>query len=108
MNADRQPITEDAVREVLQNVIDPEVGMSVVDPGLRYGIDVPQQRIHVHMTMTSPACPLADSITESARNEIIALAPGDAAIDVEMAWDPTWTPDMMSELARGRFGRPGS
>jgi metal-sulfur cluster biosynthetic enzyme len=108
MNADPKPITEDAVREVLQNVIDPEVGMSVVDLGLVYGIDVSQQRIHVRMTMTSPACPLADSITESARNEIGAIAPGDAAIDIEIVWDPPWTPDMMSELARGRFGWPGS
>jgi metal-sulfur cluster biosynthetic enzyme len=108
MNADPKPITEDAVREVLQKVIDPEVGMSVVDLGLVYGIDVSQQRIHVRMTMTSPACPLADSITESARNEIGAIAPGDAAIDIEIVWDPPWTPDMMSELARGRFGWPGS
>jgi metal-sulfur cluster biosynthetic enzyme len=107
MNAVPNPITEDKVRESLQNVIDPEAGMSVIDLGLIYGIDVSQERIHVRMTMTSAACPLADSITESVRHEIRAVAPEDVAIDVEMVWDPPWTPDLMSEHARTRFGWPG-
>ena len=96
MNADPQPITEGAVREVRQNVIDPEVGMSAIDLGVVNGIDVSQQRIHVRMTTTLPACLLADSITECAHNEISAIAPAYAAIGIEMVWDPPWTPDMMS------------
>jgi metal-sulfur cluster biosynthetic enzyme len=99
---------EDAIRDALRYVVDPEVGLNVVDLGLVYGIDVSAERIGVRMTMTTPACPLGDTIMESARAAVRAAAPKVPDIEIELVWDPPWTPDMMSEFARGHFGWPGS
>ena len=98
--------TADAIRDVLRSVVDPEVGLNVVDLGLVYGIDVSAERIGVRLTMTTPACPLGDTITESAREAIRAAAPEIPDIEIELVWDPPWNPDMMSEMARGHFGWP--
>jgi metal-sulfur cluster biosynthetic enzyme len=106
--ANPAPPTEDTIRDALRDVVDPEVGLNVVDLGLVYGIDVSAGRIGVRMTMTTPACPLGDTIVESARNAIRAAAPQDCEIEIELVWDPPWNPDMMSEIARGHFGWPGS
>lgn len=100
--------TEDAIRDALRFVVDPEVGLNVVDLGLVYGIEVSAERIGVRMTMTTPACPLSDTIMESARASIRAAAPKVPHVEIELVWDPPWTPDMMSEIARGYFGWPGS
>jgi len=106
--ADPAAPTEDAIRDALRYVVDPEVGLNVVDLGLVYGIEVSAERIGVRMTMTTPACPLGDTIMESARAAIHAAAPKVRDIKIELVWDPPWTPDMMSEIARGHFGWPGN
>jgi metal-sulfur cluster biosynthetic enzyme len=59
------------------------------------------------MTMTTPACPVADTLVESARAAVRAAAPSIADIDIELVWNPPWSPDMMSEIARAHFGWPG-
>ena len=97
-------LTEDEVCEALREVQDPEAGMSIVDLGLVYGVDVSPARIHVRMTMTSPACPVAPYIVEEAVAAIRAAAAGVPDVDVELVWDPPWTPERMSESARRRFG----
>jgi len=97
-------LTESEVREALREVQDPEAGMSVVDLGLVYGVEVSPTRIHVRMTMTSPACPVAPYIVEEAVAAIRAAADGVPDVDVELVWDPPWTPERMSESARRRFG----
>lgn len=97
------PITEDLVRDALSTVIDPEAGMNVVDLGLVYAIEIADERIHVRMTMTTPACPMGDMILDQAHAAIATVAP-DAAIELELVWDPPWTPALMSENARGFFG----
>ena len=98
-----EPITEDLVRDALSTVIDPEAGMNVVDLGLVYGIEITDERIHVLMTMTTPACPMGDMILDQAHAAIKTIAP-DAAIELELVWEPPWTPALMSESARGFFG----
>lgn len=95
---------DDAVREALQQVDDPEAGMNIVDLGLVYGIEVGERSVHVEMTMTTAACPMADMITDNARRVIAAICPPDAAIDVELVWEPPWTPDKMTGIARDHFG----
>ncbi|HMM49991.1 MAG TPA: metal-sulfur cluster assembly factor [Burkholderiaceae bacterium] len=95
---------DDAVREALQQVEDPEAGMNIVDLGLVYLIEVGEKSVHVEMTMTTAACPMADMITEHAHRAIAAISPPDAAIDVELVWDPPWTPDKMTGIARDHFG----
>ncbi len=99
--------TEEEVREALRSVDDPEVGMSIVDLGLVYRIDVSPERIRVEMTMTTQACPMGDLITDNARRAGAALVPDGVAVDVELVWEPPWTPDMMSESAKQTFGWPG-
>lgn len=95
---------DDAVREALRQVDDPEAGMNIVDLGLVYRIEIGEKSVHVEMTMTTAACPMADMITDNARRVIAAIAPTDAAIDVELVWDPPWTPDKMTGIARDHFG----
>ena len=100
----KAPPTEEVVWDALRTVDDPEVGMSVVDLGLVYGVEVRGDDVSVTITMTSPACPLGDVIIENASAAIRAAAPGAGKIDVALVWDPPWTPERMSEAARRRFG----
>ena len=100
--------TEDSIRDALRDVVDPEVGLNVVDLGLIYAIEVSAERVGVRMTMTTPACPAGDTIVESTRNAVRAAAPKVPDIQIELVWDPPWNPNMMSEIARGHFGWPGS
>ena len=95
---------DDAVREALQQVDDPEVGMNIVELGLVYLVEVGEKTIHVEMTMPPAACPMADMITDNARRVIAAIAPPGTSIDVELVWDPPWTPDKMTGIARDHFG----
>lgn len=97
-------LTEQEVREALRGVQDPEAGMSIVDLGLVYGVEVAPSRIHVRMTMTSPACPVAPYIVDEAVAAIRAAANGVPDVEVELVWDPPWTPERMSASARQRFG----
>lgn len=95
--------TEEAVREALQQVVDPEVGMNILDLGLVYRVDVAPERILVEMTMTTPACPLGELITDNACRAIEAIAHG-VPVEVSLVWDPPWNPSMMSGSAKTHFG----
>ena len=95
---------EERVREALRSVDDPEVGMNIVDLGLVYRIDIAPERVRVELTMTTPACPLGELITDNARRAVGAALPQNVAVDVVLVWDPPWTPDRMSDLAREHFG----
>ena len=95
---------DDAVREALRAVEDPEAGMNIVDLGLVYGIDVGDASVHVDMTMTTAACPMTDMIVEQARDVVTRLVPDGTAVDIALVWDPPWTPDKMTGIAREHFG----
>lgn len=95
---------DDAVREALRQVEDPEAGMNIVDLGLVYLIEVTPGAVHVDMTMTTAACPMADMIVDQAREAVVALVPEGTTVDVRLVWDPPWTPDKMSGVAREHFG----
>lgn len=98
--------TEDRVREALRSVDDPEVGMNIVDLGLVYRVDVAPELVRVELTMTTPACPMGELITDNARKAVAAALPQTVAVDVVLVWEPPWTPDRMSESARQTFGWP--
>jgi metal-sulfur cluster biosynthetic enzyme len=98
--------TEESVREALCTVDDPEVGMNIVDLGLVYRIDIAPERVRVELTMTTPACPMGELITDNARRAVGAALPQNVAVDVVLVWEPPWTPDRMSESARQTFGWP--
>lgn len=95
---------EEDVRQALASVEDPEAGMSIVDLGLVYSIAAEPGRVRVAMTMTSPACPVAPYLVDEAIAAIRAIAPEDTDVQVELVWDPPWTPERMSPEAQARFG----
>ena len=88
------------IAAALQRVVDPEVAMSIVDVGLIYGVTVAHGRIHLRLTMTSVACPVADVIVDDVENELDRIAPSELQIQVELVWEPPWTPARMSERAK--------
>ena len=95
---------ESEVRAALRTVQDPEAGMNVLDLGLVYAIDVKPGKVRVAMTMTSPACPAASYLVDEAAAAIRDIAPEGLDVQVDLVWDPPWTPERMSEEARARFG----
>lgn len=94
--------TEEQVREALRQVIDPEVGMNVVDLGLIYGVDISDERVNVRMTMTTPACPMGSYIADQAREAVREATAMES--EVELVWDPPWDSAMMSDEAKKHFG----
>jgi metal-sulfur cluster biosynthetic enzyme len=95
---------EDAVRDALRGVIDPEAGMNIVELGLVYGVEVSPEAVQVQMTMTSAACPMADMIVDDVHRVLRTVVPAGVPVDVELVWDPPWTPERMSDFAREHFG----
>lgn len=102
MNA--EALSEDLVRDALRSVEDPEAGMSIVDLGLIYGVHSEPGRVRVEMTMTSPACPAAPYLVDEAAAAIRAIAPEGTDVQVDLVWDPPWTPERMSDDAQEKFG----
>ncbi len=96
--------TREIVLNILHNVIDPEVGVNIVDLGLVYGVEISGNKLRVDLTMTTPACPMGDMILDDARRALAGLAPADAEIDLNLVWEPPWSPDKMSDNARDHFG----
>jgi metal-sulfur cluster biosynthetic enzyme len=97
-------VNEDDVRDALSRVMDPEAGMNIVDLGLVYGIDVSPQGVQVRLTMTSAACPMAEMIVDDVHAALASVVPSSVPVEVELVWDPPWTPERMSEVARSMFG----
>lgn len=98
--------TRAQVLDALANVIDPELGLDIVDVGLVYRVDVTEDNhIEIDFTLTTPGCPLANTIVEDIHREV-AAATGIDAIDTNLIWDPPWTVEFMSEEARLQFGYP--
>ena len=96
--------TEQEVRTSLSSVIDPEVGMNIVALGLIYKVQISDNLLQVDMTMTTPACPMGEMIMDNARNALEILLPDGAEIELNLVWDPPWTPEKMGANARAYFG----
>lgn len=94
---------EPRLREALRAVLDPEVGVNIVDLGLVYRLAAQAAAIEVELTMTSAACPLAEVVVEDARAALAQAAPG-REIRIRLVWEPPWEPSMMSERARRTLG----
>lgn len=97
-------MTPDQVRQALRLVIDPELGVNVVDLGLVYDVSIDDGSVRVSMTMTTPACPLGESLAEEAEAAIRQNVPGVTSASVDLVWEPPWRPSMMSDAARARLG----
>lgn len=91
---------EEQVIDALYDVIDPELGINVVDLGLIYGVGVDDENnITVTMTLTTPGCPLHDSITTGVKHRVQQIE-SVKNIHVDLVWDPAWDPSKMSDRAR--------
>ncbi len=96
--------TEALVVEVLRTIRDPELPINIYDMGLIYNIDVDDQgMVTIRMTLTTPACPVAESLPPEVQEKVKAI---DGVTDarVELVWEPPWTPDRMTEAARLEAG----
>jgi len=98
-NAEREALREKVI-EAIRTVKDPEIPVNIYDLGLIYEIDVQAFGVvGVRMTLTAPACPVADSIVAEVQDKINAI-PDVSGAYVELVWEPVWTRDRMSEEAR--------
>lgn len=104
MNMQEIMPAEEEVRNALRSVIDPEVGLNIVDLGLVYCVEISGNILRVDITMTTPACPMGEMIMDNARHALKALMPAGAELELNLVWEPPWTPDKMGEHARGYFG----
>jgi len=95
--------TEDKIREALKNVIDPELGVSIVELGLVYDVRYEAGEAEVEMTLTSPGCPLAPVIDKKVRESVADISEI-KKLTVELVWDPPWTRAMMSEELKAELG----
>ena len=94
-----QKLIEGKVIEALQKVYDPEIPVNIYELGLIYGIDVkPDNTVHVKMTLTAPACPVAGTLPGEVEKRIEEI-PEVKSATVELVWEPPWSRDMMSEAA---------
>lgn len=100
----RKEILRDAVIEKLRTIHDPEIPLNIYDLGLIYKLDIDDDgNVRIEMTLTSPNCPVADSMPGEV-GEKVAAVEGVKSAEVELVWDPPFSKDMMSEEARLLLG----
>ena len=97
------PAPEKDVREALKGVKDPELGLDLVVLGLVYDVEVEEADVKATISLTSPMCPVAGEIVENAKNAILAVD-GVEDAEVELTFDPPWTPERISPLIRSSLG----
>lgn len=107
------PVSEDAIRESMKEVIDPELFVNIIDLGLVYEITIedsepadqqPQgAHVSIDMTMTSPACPAAPQILSQSKDAVQKVE-GVGEVDIKLVMEPPWSPDRMTEDARDQLG----
>ena len=95
--------TRDEVIEALREVEDPELGMDIVELGLMYDVEVDGPNVKVRHTLTSMGCPVGPMIQE-AIHESVSRVPGVEDVEVDLTWEPPWTPDRMSDDAKFILG----
>jgi FeS assembly SUF system protein len=95
---------EERIVDALRTVFDPEIPVNIYELGLIYDVKVVSPgQVEVKMTLTSPHCPVAETLPGEVRDKVESVDGVDSA-DVEVVWDPAWNPSMMSEAARLELG----
>lgn len=102
--AANQPLDPDLL-ECLVDVMDPEIGLSVVDLGLIYRATHDENGINVALTLTTRACPLGEMIIEDARERLASRFPDSPRIGFDLVWQPPWNPDRITDRGRELLGR---
>ena len=96
-------VTEKDVRKALKTVKDPELGLELVALGLIYDIEIEEAHVKATISLTSPFCPVAGQIVEEVK-EAIETVEGVEAAEVELTFDPPWTPERIPPLIRASLG----
>jgi len=97
-------VSKEQVMEALNKCYDPEIPIvSIVELGLIYDVQIDNDAVHVKMTLTAPGCPMHSLISQDAKNKL-EMIEGVKTADVEVVWDPPWTPDRLSDTAKKKLG----
>ena len=96
-------LNEQTVTDALRQVIDPEISCNIVDLGLIYDVAILGPKVRVTMTLTTPGCPMHESLCGGVQASLLNLEGVDEA-EVELVWDPPWHPAMMTEVGRAATG----
>lgn len=100
----KKDVLQELVVAALKTIFDPEIPVNIYDLGLIYDIIIDEERhVHIHMTLTSPGCPVAQTFPGQVEQTINQI-PEVADCTVELVWEPPWTQDRMSEVARLELG----
>ena len=93
----------EAVIAALKDIYDPEIPVNIYDLGLIYGVEVDEGHVHVNMTLTTPNCPVAETMPTEVELRVGSV-PGVGVVDVNLVWDPPWDPGKMTDEARLELG----
>ena len=96
-------VTKEDVTEALRGVEDPELGMDIVELGLLYDVEVDGPKVKVIHTLTSMGCPVGPMIQENV-DQVVRAMPEVEDVEVELTWDPPWSPEKMSDDAKFILG----
>jgi metal-sulfur cluster biosynthetic enzyme len=99
----RLEVDQESLTAALREVIDPELGVNIVDLGLVYDARVTDGVAHILITTTTPACPLGPYLTDAIRWSLLRLD-GILDVDIDVTYDPLWSPDRMTDLAKEQLG----
>jgi FeS assembly SUF system protein len=92
------------IRDMLCTICDPEIPVNIYELGLIYSVDINDEGdVKLIMTLTTPNCPVAESMPGEVENKV-STVPGVRNVDLELVWEPTWTPERMSEAAKLELG----
>lgn len=101
---DLPEINQQKVEDVLKTVFDPEIPVSIFDLGLIYDVSISEDNdVSIKMTLTTPNCPEAESLPPEVERKVNKI-PGVRSTQVEIVWEPTWNPNMMTEAAQLQLG----
>ena len=92
-------LKEEVIKEI-KKIYDPEIPVNIYELGLIYKIEIiDEKKVNIDMTLTTPNCPVADSLPKMVKNNILKIE-GISDVDLNLVWDPPWTKDKMSEAAK--------
>ena len=91
---------KDKIIAEIKKIYDPEIPVNIYELGLIYKIEIiDEKKVNIDMTLTTPNCPVADSLPKMVKNNILKIE-GISDVDLNLVWDPPWTKDKMSEAAK--------
>ena len=96
-------VSKETVMEQLKEIIDPEVGVNIVDMGLIYEVKIEEENVDVEMTLTRPSCPAGPQLVNGSQ-AVVQQLDGVESVNVHVVWEPRWTPELMSEDAKDELG----